>query len=62
MAEAKIKMTVSFTPRVVKAGNIEAKRLGISFADVMRRWLDPHADEVFAKMPPTLKGKVYGQP
>lgn len=40
MAEQKIKVSVSLTGRIVTSIDAEAKRLGISFSDQVRRALD----------------------
>lgn len=60
MAERKVALTIRITGRHVTALEAEAKRTQVSPSEVLRRWLDPYADQYEA----TKKGlaaKLYNQ-
>jgi Ribbon-helix-helix protein, copG family len=44
-----MRITASLTDRQLKAINKEAARLGVSAAEVIRRWLDEHIDKGASK-------------
>lgn len=58
MSERKVPYNVNFTARQVKALNVEAKRLGVPFADAVRRIVDGWIDREPQKEP-GLRG-MYG--
>lgn len=41
----KLQTSIAFTARQTNAINVEARRLGISFGDVIRRWIDDRIDK-----------------
>lgn len=51
-ADQKIKTTVALTPRQTTEISAESKRLGVSDAEVIRRWIDEKIDEL---KPPQLR-------
>lgn len=60
-SEQKIKISAGLSPRVVTLIQKEANRVGISFADVLRRITDNWADSYLAGRPPGFAAVAYNQ-